>query len=71
MLNLSIQMRIFLYLCLYASKPFFLSLQDFDKEPIPLKPKGKKPKFIKPADKHNANEGQYGVFQQDLTLKQG
>ena len=24
-----------------------------------MKPKGKKPKFIKPADKHNANEGQY------------
>ena len=36
-----------------------------------MKPKGKKPKFIKPADKHNANEGQYRVFQQDLTLKQG
>lgn len=30
-----------------------------------MKPKGKKPKFIKPADKHNANEGQYRVFQQD------
>ena len=35
------------------------SFQDFDRDPIPLKPKGKKPKFIKPADKHNANEGQY------------
>ena len=36
-----------------------------------MKPKGKKPKFLKPADKHNANEGQYRVIPQDWTWKQG
>ena len=67
-LNSSLRIKNNPYLCRHAIS-FRFSRQDFDKEPIPLKPKGKKPKFIKPADKHNANEGQYRVFEQDLHIE--
>ena len=41
-------------------------LQDWDKESTPLAAKGKEPKYVKPADKVSATEGDNAFFFLDI-----
>ena len=43
-----------------------ISLQDWDKTSTPLAAKGKEPKYVKPADKVSATEGDNAYFFLDI-----